>query len=302
MNLDAEGPIRRNVSYNMMDSTSILQCFKSNGNFDVEQYIKLRAKRRAATTEEIVEVCMSTAAEEESVSTRNKRSRTRDVRGQMPKKLAADGITMVPIDPQETPWWSMYVASPALNNKSFVTKFRRRFRMPYQQFLELCEDVREDQLFERWTKTDAAGKPSSPIELLLLGTLRYLGRGFTFDDCEENTAISEETHRRFFHVFIEFGSTKLFKRYVVAPASKEQAQTHQHEFHQAGMPGCVGSTDATHIAMLRCPSQLRNYNMGHKLDLPTRTYNLTTNHRRRILSTTTGHPGRWNDYPPQTST
>jgi hypothetical protein len=27
----------------------------------------------------------------------------------------------------------------------------------------------------------------------------------------------------------------------------------------------------------------------------TRTYNLTVNHRRKILHTTTGHHGRWND-------
>ena len=47
------------------------------------------------------------------------------------------------------------------------------------------------------------------------------------------------------------------------------AQTHQVEFEEA----------ATHIAMFRCPSQLRNYHLGHKLDLPTQTYNLTTNHR-----------------------
>jgi hypothetical protein len=26
-----------------------------------------------------------------------------------------------------------------------------------------------------------------------------------------------------------------------------------------------------------------------------RTYNITVNHRRRILSTTNGHPARWND-------
>ena len=75
----------------------------------------------------------------------------------------------------------------------------------------------------------------------------------------------------------------------------ETAQTHMTEFVEAGLPGCVGSTDATHVALIRCPAMLRNYNMGHKLDLPTRTYNLTTNHRRRILSTTHGHPGRWND-------
>ena len=29
--------------------------------------------------------------------------------------------------------------------------------------------------------------------------------------------------------------------------------------------------------------------------MPTRTYNSTVNHRRRILSSTCGHPGRWND-------
>ena len=38
---------------------------------------------------------------------------------------------------------------------------------------------------------------TSPIELLLLGTLRYLGRGWTFDDIEEATAISLEVHRVF---------------------------------------------------------------------------------------------------------
>ncbi len=35
--------------------------------------------------------------------------------------------------------------------------------------------------------------------------------------------------------------------------------------------------------------------MGGKSSHTTRTYNLTCNHRRKILSTTTGNPGRWND-------
>jgi hypothetical protein len=45
----------------------------------------------------------------------------------------------------------------------------------------------------------------------------YLGRGFTFDDCEECTAISEDVHRVFFHEFINVGSTTLFDRYVITP-------------------------------------------------------------------------------------
>jgi hypothetical protein len=57
---------------------------------------------------------------------------------------------------------------------------------------------------------------------LILGALRYLGRGWTFDDCEESTAIGEETHRVFFHEFIQIGSPVLFKKYVLTPASAEE--------------------------------------------------------------------------------
>jgi hypothetical protein len=42
----------------------------------------------------------------------------------------------------------------------------------------------------------------------------YLGRGWTFDDIEENTGISQETHRQFFHAFIEVRSTILYKKYA----------------------------------------------------------------------------------------
>lgn len=35
--------------------------------------------------------------------------------------------------------------------------------------------------------------------------------------------------------------------------------------------------------------------LAFKTSWTTRTYNLTVNHKRRILNSTTGHPGRWND-------
>ena len=50
--------------------------------------------------------------------------------------------------------------------------------------------------------SDATGKRGAPLSLLILGALRYLGRGWTFADLEENTAISIETHRTFFHEFV----------------------------------------------------------------------------------------------------
>jgi len=85
------------------------------------------------------------------------------------------------------------------------------------------------------------------MELLLLGTLRYLGRGWTFDDLEESTAISGEVHCVFFHAFIDFGSDFLYNKHVITPSNYHNATTHMEEFTEAGLPGAVGSTDATHI-------------------------------------------------------
>jgi hypothetical protein len=47
------------------------------------------------------------------------------------------------------------------------------------------------------------------------------------------------------HCFIQFGSTDLFDRWVVQPTITEQANNQTHEFAQAGLPGAIGSMDAT---------------------------------------------------------
>jgi hypothetical protein len=138
--------------------------------------------------------------------------------------------------------------------------------------------------------------PSSSIELLVLGALRYLGRGRTFDDIEELTGISQEVHRVFFHHFIHFGKTKLYDKFVKLPNNNNRdAAVHQHEFSLAGLNGAIGSTDAVHIVLEKVRYKNRNLHLGYKLSHTARTYNVTVNHRRRILSTTSGHPARWND-------
>lgn len=63
----------------------------------------------------------------------------------------------------------------------------------------------------------------------------------------------------------------------------------------AGFMGAMGSMDATHIGMLKCYYRLKQFNDSWKLNMPSRTYNTTVTHRRRIIYTTSGHPGRWND-------
>ena len=209
-------------------------------------------------------------------------------------KRTEDG-ELVSILPTESTWYTQYIDCPQVNDSRFLSKFRYRFRLPYDSFVEFVQVAKNENWFPRWMGCDATGKPASPVELLILGSLRYLGRGCTFDDTEESTAISEEVHRTFFHCFIEVGSTILFHKYVRTPVSVEEMRNHTHEFEMAGMPGTLGSSDATHILHEKCSYRLRRLHLGGKSKSPTRTYNITVNHRRRILGTTSGHPGSWND-------
>ncbi|KAL7425544.1 hypothetical protein ACHAXH_000097, partial [Discostella pseudostelligera] len=73
------------------------------------------------------------------------------------------------------------------------------------------------------------------------------------------------------------------------------ATTHMAEFVASGFPGCVGSSDCTHISTERCEYTLRNQHIGQKSSGPTRSFSLTANHRRQILHTSSGGPGSWND-------
>lgn len=199
--------------------------------------------------------------------------------------------------PRDTEWFRMYVADPDNDSAKFRKKFRRRFRCSYESYTKHLQEVKSSGLFKAWGDgvRNHAGKESSPIELLVLGALRYIGRGWCFDDLEENTCISEETHRKFMHIYLFWGSTTLYENHVILPENGKQAQEWAEEYKMAGFPGCISSGDATHIGMLKCFYQLKQHNASYKLKMPSRTYNTHVNHRRRILHSTPGHPGRWND-------
>jgi hypothetical protein len=57
--------------------------------------------------------------------------------------------------------------------------------------------VCKDKLFGRWCGFKKNNKKVLPVELLVLGTLHYLGLGWTFDNCKESSAIDQEVHRTF---------------------------------------------------------------------------------------------------------
>ena len=79
------------------------------------------------------------------------------------------------------------------------------------------------------------------------------------------------------------------------PASADELASCERDFLMAGFPGRIGSSNATHVIMETCPFRLQQLHLGYKLAHTARTYNMTVNHRRWILSTTKGHPSRFND-------
>jgi len=196
------------------------------------------------------------------------------------RKDSADSELQV-MKPKECQWWDMYLNNYLiLEDSSMRAKFRNRFRIPYSNYLELLQWIRDDTRFARWCGAKVNNKMSSPIELLVLGSLRYLGRGWTLDDIEEQTAISREVHRSFFHAFIDYCSTSLYSRFVITPVHLPEARSNMREYKVAGFPGCVGSTDCTHVTTKRCEYRLKNNHLGAKSSHTTRTFNLTCNHRR----------------------
>jgi hypothetical protein len=79
--------------------------------------------------------------------------------------------------------------------------FRRHFWVPYSLFLEIIAEYSEHV-------TTQAGRPWEcfyDLHLLILGALRVLGSGVSFDLIQELNEISKEMNQVFFHKFIAWG-------------------------------------------------------------------------------------------------
>jgi hypothetical protein len=151
--------------------------------------------------------------------------------------------------------------------------------------LDMISSKKSEGLFDRWTQHDNScyaerennkkNKKVSPIKLLLLGSLIYLGKGWMFDDMRAVTYISRDVHRKFFHQFVTFGATVLYPTYVSVPQTVEELQDCGNEYNIAGFLGCIGSTDAAHIPLEKVCVSLRQAHLGFKSKSTIRTYNLT---------------------------
>ena len=101
--------------------------------------------------------------------------------------------------------------------------------MPYVEFKGLVKLAREQNWFPSYEKINGCRQPGIPLELFILGALRYLGRGWTFDDIAEATGISEESHRIFLALFVKAGRKFLYPMFVKRPETDAEVKDHMSE-------------------------------------------------------------------------
>jgi len=58
------------------------------------------------------------------------------------------------INPNKSKWYLLYILCPNIDNAHFQRKFHDRFRLPYNSFLKLVEEAKENDLFPHWTGKD----------------------------------------------------------------------------------------------------------------------------------------------------
>ena len=259
---------------------SLLDCFDEEGEVDMERFSHFQ-RIQMEEFDDIDELVSDLEEEDEEEGDDKRKRDAKTVASNRSKRSVKKRHTLLyrdtdgsvkPLTWDKSIWYLNYIENPKPGEKNrWNEKFRKRFRMQYESFIELAMMAEASPKFDRWKRKDAVGLRSAPTRLMLLGALRYIGRGWTFDDIEEATAIHEETHRQFFHVFIDWGSSVLFDEWVVPPQTVEDLREHTAEFVMAGFNGCIGSIDATHVSMERCSHWLWQSNKGFKLNMPSRT-------------------------------
>lgn len=199
---------------------SILECVRPGGGIDARKFASYQQRQ---SDESIARLRAAAEREDEASEVPLSRKLNRSSIGGLSCVEFSTG-RIVMLVPTDSTWYKLYVSGRPADALG-LPKFRRRFRLPYDKYLELVADAKAQGWFPLVGKADATGKVGVPLELLILGALRYLGRGWTFDDLEESTAISAERHRTFLHEFVKIGATVLFEKYVVMPTTKDFAET-----------------------------------------------------------------------------
>jgi hypothetical protein len=171
-------------------------------------------------------------------------------------------------------------------------QFRRRFRLPFAMFDELCNNY---EAVDPRNSSDAFKNPKSNIRLLILGTLRVLGQALPFDSVEELNDISTDKNNKFFKEFVNWlPQSEYAIKYLRYPETEQELQHVSDHYAKLLVPGCGGSVDCVHIAWDMCPAGIRSDCKG-KEGYPSVVFQVICSHTRKVLGVSGPYYGTWND-------
>lgn len=154
-------------------------------------------------------------------------------------------------------------------------KFRRRFRVPYPLFTELLVPIcKTAKVFNQERESYIL------TEFKVLLALRILGRGACADDIQELIEIGESTVLNIFHQFCERFCKNFYELYVKFPVGDKLKET-MAVYERLGIPGAMGSIDATHVKWDKCPDTWRPFCKG-KEGFPSLAFMVCVDHSRTI--------------------
>jgi hypothetical protein len=134
---------------------SFPSCFDENGLLDAAKLISYRKQKR-----------------EESETEQSDEKSERKCR---PFKKRMD-YDYDPNDALNSEWYRRYISElKSRKSRKHFQKFRRRFRMPHHIFVSLVARARAECWFPTREKCNARGQAGIPLDILVLGSLRYLG-------------------------------------------------------------------------------------------------------------------------------
>jgi hypothetical protein len=196
----------------MSGKLCLASCIDPDGSIDVSKFFKYRKQRDASDDEDEIQ------------EHKRRKYVKRNYEGYDPEAAL------------NSEWYNRYLKeSRHPKNKKHFKKFRRRFRMPFNSYKALVFEARSNNWFPEFEKCNALGQRGVPLDILILGSLRYLGRGWTFDDLHDATGVSEELHRVFFKAFCKACRKHLYPKWVKRPESAEEIADCMSEFVEAGL-------------------------------------------------------------------
>ncbi len=108
--------------------------------------------------------------------------------------------------------------------------FRRRFRLPFSDFYDIYEQVRE----EEWFGEEKQSKRIVPLHLKMMGNFRLLGRNLVYDDINEISKIDPETMRCFFLDFTGMFSRRFYNDWMKQPQTVEEIFENERVYRANG--------------------------------------------------------------------